>query len=501
MKNWQSGERVQYEYDSLKRLKKAWTTEAQAGFGTWGVNYSYDGFGNLEQQTPVAGMQNAPPSLYVTMTPASRAKNQMAGGASYDGNGNLTNSAQHGTLEYDVDNRLERVVASDERYGYGGGNLRRWRTKAGQTAANSEIYFYGLSGELVATFKVTGCTTAYGCGGQPLYMTLQSEENVVPKSLQHNRDRLGNVMFSGVTRYLPYGELYPGTVSDVDAFGTYRRDSGTGLDYAVNRYYSSGVNRFMTADPYQARSSTLNDPFDPATWNRYSYVLADPLRYHDPAGTNAVEYSDRPVEGASSGAPSAFPGISGFDFISAFVAPKLEKKAKEWVIAAIVAATVAQAIRNSQSRLVPTTLRVMDDCYVVHPDNVWERHMSYRLFGTRNGTTIEPYDRARVDEEVHGDEPISGAVSRGNSRPGWFLDEHLASFRAIGLGGRDQLIQRFRVTTFDGLFRDHPVSVTGFGGIYGVLSIIKSRTSTWINGNSGTVLRNGEEVPAKICGK
>jgi hypothetical protein len=47
---------------------------------------------------------------------------------------------------------------------------------------------------------------------------------VVPKGMQMNRDRLGNVMYSATTVYSPYGEEYTVTANDKDKFGTYHRD-------------------------------------------------------------------------------------------------------------------------------------------------------------------------------------------------------------------------------------------------------------------------------------
>ncbi len=60
-----------------------------------------------------------------------------------------------------------------------------------------------------------------------------------------------------------------------------------GLDYAVNRYYSSGLGRFMSPDPYRATTGSVNNPANPLSWNRYAYVLGDPVNLYDPRGTQA----------------------------------------------------------------------------------------------------------------------------------------------------------------------------------------------------------------------
>jgi RHS repeat-associated protein len=82
------------------------------------------------------------------------------------------------------------------------------------------------------------------------------------------------------TRYYPYGEEYTATANDKDKFATYFRDSSTGLDYAMNRYYGGNLGRFLSPDPY--RSSTRMQ--DPQGWNPYAYVQNDPVNYSDPLG-------------------------------------------------------------------------------------------------------------------------------------------------------------------------------------------------------------------------
>ena len=54
----------------------------------------------------------------------------------------------------------------------------------------------------------------------------------------------------------------------------------SGLDYFGARYFSGAQGRFTSADPL------LNSgrPDNPQSWNRYSYVLNNPLKFTDPHG-------------------------------------------------------------------------------------------------------------------------------------------------------------------------------------------------------------------------
>ncbi|MEW6715768.1 MAG: RHS repeat-associated core domain-containing protein, partial [Nitrospirota bacterium] len=55
-------------------------------------------------------------------------------------------------------------------------------------------------------------------------------------------------------------------------------DAETGLYYYGARYYDPVLGRFVSAD------SIVQDPFEPQTLNRYSYVINNPLKYVDPNG-------------------------------------------------------------------------------------------------------------------------------------------------------------------------------------------------------------------------
>jgi RHS repeat-associated protein len=85
--------------------------------------------------------------------------------------------------------------------------------------------------------------------------------------------------------YLPFGEEYPLTQQPPSVekrlFGGNEHDQETGFEYSLARYYASGTGRFTNVDSFlDIRSSLVN----PQKWNRYAYVLNNPLRYIDPSG-------------------------------------------------------------------------------------------------------------------------------------------------------------------------------------------------------------------------
>jgi RHS repeat-associated protein len=92
--------------------------------------------------------------------------------------------------------------------------------------------------------------------------------------------------------YLPFGEELASGVGGRSTTQGYsgdnvrqkftgqERDTETGLDYFGARYYASMQGRFTSPDEF-LNSGRLESP---QTWNRYTYVLNNPLAFTDPSG-------------------------------------------------------------------------------------------------------------------------------------------------------------------------------------------------------------------------
>ncbi len=269
-----SAETITYQYDSLNRLISA------AGSG-WSQTMTYDGFGNLIAR---AGAQ--------PMNTAADPNTNRLTGYSYDANGNqLSNSAT-----YDAENRIAQANGGLIMYGYDAQNKRIWQgtctlgINCAQGVINVDtVTMFGADGRQAGTFApqvtwtnnqtqvaitfVVVSRRAY-FGGK---LVGQFNGSYMQSAVQ---DRLGSV-----GKYYPYGEERnsPPLINDQVKFATYTRDSGTGLDYADQRYYASTFGRFMTPDPYKATEKGKN-PANPLSWNRYAYVSDDPVSFNDPWG-------------------------------------------------------------------------------------------------------------------------------------------------------------------------------------------------------------------------
>jgi RHS repeat-associated protein len=87
--------------------------------------------------------------------------------------------------------------------------------------------------------------------------------------------------------YYPYGGVendYCPNVAQNYKFTGKEHDSESGLDYFGFRHYGSSLGRFMKPDEPFADQDEAN----PQSWNLYSYVRNNPLRYTDPTGNACV---------------------------------------------------------------------------------------------------------------------------------------------------------------------------------------------------------------------
>jgi RHS repeat-associated protein len=203
---------------------------------------------------------------------------------SYDANGNIVNLPDL-NMEYDTKNRLTAVRSTMnglENYSYNHQDLRVWRFSRSQETITlywkeKRIGTYILardpSGKLFVRLKSAN-----------IYFrnqVVRSGPNAfVSDRLGAARVWIGQNKSLRSANYLPFGEQEKG-INDTDkSFDGYEKDSQTGLCYARHRYYAPAIGRFITADPYSGSAH----PSKPDSWNRYAFVLNDPINKTDPSG-------------------------------------------------------------------------------------------------------------------------------------------------------------------------------------------------------------------------
>jgi RHS repeat-associated protein len=214
--------------------------------------------------------------------PGVNAAKNWLNGSTYDQNGNVT-TLNNATLSYDMEHRLSEYTTGSfvENYAYDEANRRvdRW---SGTTYDN--VYFYGPNGKLLTVVQLNFDPTAPYVTASTLSnriyfgkMLLGTTNGQVNTDSSLIKDRLGSVQPS-----YAYGTATGSgeQASPGDDFATYWKDSSTGFEYAMNRYYSMGYGRFLTVDPFGGSASVK----DSGSRNRYSYALDDPVNKSDPTG-------------------------------------------------------------------------------------------------------------------------------------------------------------------------------------------------------------------------
>jgi RHS repeat-associated protein len=179
------------------------------------------------------------------------------------------------------------------------------------------IHFYGANGDRLRAYTYFG-NGVFQVSKTNLYFAgrviLQNGQAAFVDRVESDRRN---------TRYYPYGEEYTATTNDKDKFATYFRDSSTGLDYAMNRYYGSNLGRFMSPD--QGPPLLAN----PGSWNRYTYSWNDPINFNDPDGLlPAMVVLDGAIAPWISNEKNEGSG-SGEFFLALWMSPKAGKAGKQ----------------------------------------------------------------------------------------------------------------------------------------------------------------------------
>jgi RHS repeat-associated protein len=203
----------------------------------------------------------------------------------------VENDGVGNAFQYDGENRQTRHSNSQGTtdYVYDGDGHRLM--KIGSSATT--LFVYNVGDQLVAEY-----TTAEPLGGGISYLTTDhlGSTRLVTK---------GDATQSVLARYdyLPFGgEIAAGTGTRTTGVGyspspdktrqkftQKERDAESGLDYVLARYYSSPHGCFSSVDPMLASGQQA----EPQSWNRFSYVQNNPLRYIDPNGERRVNAGDR----------------------------------------------------------------------------------------------------------------------------------------------------------------------------------------------------------------
>ena len=175
------------------------------------------------------------------------------------------------------------------------------RREPGSSTQRSTYY---LAGKAIAT-RINGTTNDDG-----LYFFHSDHlgsATVMSYGEGHAGQTEGTKVAGSETRYLPFGDWRTEPTANLTELGytghhhDNLQDNDLGLIYMNARFYVGGIGRFASAD------TIVPDPTNPQAYNRYSYVINNPLRYTDPDGHTFWDVVDTIFLGLSVAEMSANP--------------------------------------------------------------------------------------------------------------------------------------------------------------------------------------------------
>ncbi len=339
-----------YQYDALGQLSTVTYGQDPTASTSWMHQFGYDLFGNRTRSKAfgapslplrcVAG-QKCVGGTRPELGPESRdgldglsydseTNRIITDGYRYDAAGNIVRAqAKNGQwqrYQYDAAGRL--VVVTDdagnqlERELYGADTYRLARIAGMGDLPHGQVTLYAWDGGHVVTeFQRNIQATSpelrwnkhYVYLGERLVATLVRTAGQLGTLGTHppptvNYFHLGRIGSRLVTdsqgKSVSTSHPYPfGTeatsasaTSDTHQFSSYDRSTITGLDYAVGRYYSASLGRFLQRDPLGLGASMLAFP---RTLNGYSYVTNDPVNHVDPLGLDEQSAPKECKEGSA----------------------------------------------------------------------------------------------------------------------------------------------------------------------------------------------------------
>jgi RHS repeat-associated protein len=281
-------EQCAYAYDDLVRISSVNCGPTSPNGSTWTQSFAYDPFGNISK----SGTSSFLPTYTGTGTTPTNQFYQIPGGPTgtshyYDLNGNLTSDLTN-TYTWDAEGKAITINGIGLTYDALGRMVEQNSSGAYTQILYSPIGKLGLMSKQVAVnvfMPLPGGEQATYTNGTIRFRHYDWQGSARLESNTAQQEY-------GDIAYAPFGESYAISKNPYPSFTGQQQDTSSGTTGVYDflfREYSAGEGRWISPDP---AGMGAVDPSNPQSWNRYAYVVNNPLALVDQLGLQQGQGGD-----------------------------------------------------------------------------------------------------------------------------------------------------------------------------------------------------------------
>ncbi len=288
-----------YQYDSLDRLQQASYFDAATGVSE-NLSYSYDINGNILYKSNTGAMSYDQGNRILSLNRNNGTYEDYA----YDANGNMVSGSGR-EIDWTSFNKPSRIKTKDAdvSFEYGPDNNRVSKQSLDKEGQETTWYI-GKGYELIDAVDMDGNHIERKkhfiyADGEVIAIQVRTIENGQKQADQTrylHKDALGSVdtitdshgAIIARMGYTPFGQRRAVNGQEIDqsfqrkltnrGYTGHEQIDNIGLIHMNARLYDPEIGRFLSADSY------IQEPGLSQNFNRYIYVMNNPLKYNDPSG-------------------------------------------------------------------------------------------------------------------------------------------------------------------------------------------------------------------------
>ena len=282
-----------YAHDDLARV--ASVNCVNGATNKWNQTFNYDAFGNISKGSSGPGITFAANYLLTGGGTNNQITSLSGITPTYDASGRMTYDGVH-TYGWDAESKMVSVDTTTVTYDA----LGRMVEKNVSGTYTQIVYgpqggkFAVMNGQtLVQAFipLPTGAKAVYTLAGLAFY---RHHDHLGSSRLATTPSR---TLYSS-TAYAPFGEPYAQAGTTDLSFTGQDQDTVAGMHDFQDRRFMPVQGRWLSPDPMGMAAA---DPTNPQSWNRYAYVVNNPLAMIDPFGDDGCYAGQNCIGGGGGG--------------------------------------------------------------------------------------------------------------------------------------------------------------------------------------------------------